>query len=273
MCPVSHHNKDSAPIAANAVRIDASRVLIMDYVDGGAAEPVERVLVVTAHPDDLDFGAAGTIATWTKAGTQVSYCIATAGDSGQQGTVPRDQVAPHRMAEQRAAGEVVGVHDVTFLGYPDSRVEVSLGLRRDIARQIRRVRPDRVLTWSPTRNWDRIAHNHPDHLAVGEATMCAVYPDAANPYIHPELYKSEGYAAWRASEVWLIATPELTTYVDVTDTFDLKVAALQAHASQTSARPDLADRLRAQLAANAALVGLPDGRLAELFRTFRTGRE
>lgn len=245
----------------------------MDYVDGGKAEPVERVLVVTAHPDDLDFGAAGTIATWTRAGTQVSYCIATAGDSGQQGTVPRDQVAPHRMAEQRAAAAVVGVHDVTFLGYPDSRVEVSLELRRDIARQIRRTRPDRVLTWSPQREWTRIANNHPDHLAVGEATMCAVYPDAANPNIHPELYKLEGYSAWRASEVWMMATPEPTTYVDVTDTFELKVAALRAHDSQTGARPDLADRLRTQLAANAARVGLADGRLAELFRTFRTARE
>lgn len=245
----------------------------MDYVDGGKAEPVERVLVVTAHPDDLDFGAAGTIATWTRAGTQVSYCIATAGDSGQQGTVPRDQVAPHRMAEQRAAAAVVGVHDVTFLGYPDSRVEVSLELRRDIARQIRRTRPDRVLTWSPQREWTRIANNHPDHLAVGEATMCAVYPDAANPNIHPELYKLEGYSAWRASEVWMMATPEPTAYVDVTDTFELKVAALRAHDSQTGARPDLADRLRTQLAANAARVGLADGRLAELFRTFRTARE
>lgn len=245
----------------------------MDYVDGGKTELVERVLVVTAHPDDLDFGAAGTIATWTRAGTEVAYCIATAGDSGQQGDVPRDQVAPHRMAEQRAAAAVVGVRDVTFLGYPDSRVEVSLDLRRDIARQIRRVRPDRVLTWSPVRNWDRIAHNHPDHLAVGEATMCAVYPDAANPYIHPELYKSEGYAAWRASEVWLIASPHASTYVDVTDTFELKVAALRAHASQTGGRPDLADRLRSQLAANAALAGLPEGRLAELFHTFRTARE
>lgn len=242
------------------------------YVDGSDSAGVERILVVTAHPDDLDFGAGGTIAAWTKAGIEVSYCIATRGDSGQSGDTPREQVPQVREDEARAAAAAVGVNDVTFLGYPDSRVQVTLELRRDIARQIRRVRPDRVLTLSPERTWDRIVNNHPDHIAVGEATMCAVYPDAANQYIHPELFNDEGMAPWRANEVWIIAAATLNTYVDVTDTFDAKVAALRAHTSQTSHMSGLADRLRSDLAANAAKVGLPEGRLAELFRSFHTGR-
>lgn len=242
------------------------------FVDGSRSPEVQRILVVTAHPDDLDFGAAGTIATWTKSGIEVAYCIATRGDSGQSGTLPRDQVAASREAEQRAAAAAVGVNDVTFLGYPDSRVLVTLELRRDIARQIRRVRPQRVLTLTPERTWERVVHNHPDHMAVGEATLCAVYPDAANPYIHPELVADEGLEAWRANDVWMIAAPQPTTYVDVTDTFDMKVAALRAHASQTSHMSGLTDRLRAELADNAATVGLPEGRLAEVFRAFHTAR-
>lgn len=243
------------------------------YVDGSDSGGVERILVVTAHPDDLDFGAAATIAGWTKAGIEVSYCIATRGDVGQSGDLPRDQVAELRATEQRAAAAAVGVSDVTFLGYPDSRVLVSLELRRDIARQIRRVRPQRVLTLSPERSWERVVHNHPDHLAVGEAALCAVYPDASNRFIHPELFNDEGLDAWRADEVWLIGAPHETAYVDVTDTFSAKVDALRAHASQTSHMTGLEDRLRTQLADNAEKVGLPAGRLAELFRVFRTGRE
>jgi LmbE family N-acetylglucosaminyl deacetylase len=244
-----------------------------EYVDGSDSSGIARILVVTAHPDDLDFGAAGTIASWTQAGIEVAYCIATYGDAGQSGDTPREQVAELRAAEARAAAAAVGVHDVTFLGYPDSRVLVTLELRKDISRQIRRTRPDRVLTLSPDRTWERVVHNHPDHLAVGEATLCAVYPDAANRFIHPELFAAEGLESWRANEVWMIAAPNSTTYVDVTDTFDAKVAALHAHTSQTSHMNGLVARLRGELAGNARAVGLPEGRLAELFRTFRTGRE
>src|ERR1700704_2411823 len=135
---------------------------------------VERVLVVTAHPDDVDFGFAGSVAQFTDAGIDVTYCIVTDGDAGGgEAGLPREEMAPRRREEQTAAAAVVGVHDLRFLGYPDGRVESTLDLRRDISRVIRRARPNRVLMQSPDRNWARIYASHPDHLAVGAATIAA----------------------------------------------------------------------------------------------------
>jgi LmbE family N-acetylglucosaminyl deacetylase len=231
-----------------------------------ADSEVARVLVVVAHPDDLDFGAAGTIAGWTAAGIEVAYCVATYGDAGGFDDTPREQMPVLREAEQRAAAKVLGVDDVTFLGYPDGAVTVTLDLRRDISRQIRRVRPQRVLLPSPERNWQRIPASHPDHLAVGEAAMCAVYPDARNPFAHPELLADEGLDAWTVPEVWVMGAPQPDHYVDVTDQFDTKVAALQAHVTQTAHFDDLDGFLRRWATAAAAAGGLPEGRLAEVFR-------
>ncbi len=232
---------------------------------------IERILVVTAHPDDVDFGAAGTVATWTKAGYDVTYCVVTNGDAGGfDPTVPRSEIAGIRQAEQRAAAATVGVTDVRFLGYPDGRVRTSLELRRDIARVIRQVRPQRVLTQSPERNYERVYASHPDHLAVGEATLCAVYPDARNPFAHPELAE-EGLDAWTVPEVWLMAMPGAEHVVDVTELFETKLAALQSHASQLAGVPgELEEVLRTWMGANATGAGLPEGRLAEAFRVLNT---
>ena len=162
---------------------------------------VERVLVVTAHPDDVDFGTAGSVATWVSQGIDVSYCILTDGDAGGfDPSVPRDEIAGIRQSEQRAAAAAVGVTDVTFLGYPDGALYVTHDLRRDISREIRRVRPQRVVSQSPERNFERVYASHPDHLAAGEATFCAVYPDARNPYAHLSL-ADDGFEAWTVSEV------------------------------------------------------------------------
>ncbi len=227
---------------------------------------IERILVVTAHPDDVDFGAAGTIASWTAAGIEVSYCLATYGDAGGfDPAVPRSEIPHIREAEQRAAAKVVGVEDVTFLGYPDGRVEPSLDLRRDICREIRRVRPQRVLTQSPVRNFERIGASHPDHLHTGEATLCAVYPDARNPYAHRELLLDEGLEEWSVLETWLQAHPENNHWVDVTETFDAKLAALRAHVSQTGHMAGFEERIRGWFGSNAARAGLPEGRLVEGF--------
>jgi len=232
---------------------------------------IQRVLVVTAHPDDVDFGAAGTIAGWTSAGIEVAYCIATYGDAGGfDPAVPRSEIPAIREAEQRAAGAVVGVTDITFLGYPDGRVEVTQDLRRDISRQIRRVRPQRLLTQSPVRNWERIGTSHPDHLRTGEAALCAVYPDARNPYAHPELLLGEQLAEWAVSEVWLSGGPTRDHYVDITDTFDRKLAALQEHHSQTDHMDDLEGLLRTWTGANALAAGLAPDRLAEAYHVVKT---
>ena len=230
---------------------------------------VERVLVVTAHPDDVDFGAAGTVATFTKAGIEVTYCIVTDGDAGGfDPDVPRSDIAGIRRAEQRAAAAEVGVTDVRFLGYPDGRLYVTHELRRDISRVIRQVRPQRVLTQSPDRNYARIYASHPDHLATGEATLCAVYPDARNPFAHTEL-AAEGFEAWAVPEVWLMAA-EPDRWVDVTDVFETKMSALRRHESQVAHMTDLDDRLRSWLTLQATAAGLPEGRLAEGYRVVDT---
>ncbi len=231
-----------------------------------------RILIIVAHPDDVDFGAAGTVATWTDAGIEVTYCIVTEGDAGgHDETVDRSAMAPLRRAEQIAAAKHVGVDDVRFLGYPDGRVEATLGLRKDLARVIRQVRPQRLMCPTPERNYQRIGPSHPDHRAVGAAALDAVYPDARNPFAFPELIADEGLGAWTVSEVWLMGGPSPNRYVDVTDTFGKKVAALRAHESQTGHMDGLEDRLRGWLTRSAALAGLPEGRLAEAFQVLETG--
>jgi LmbE family N-acetylglucosaminyl deacetylase len=233
---------------------------------------IGRVLAIAAHPDDLDFSAAGTIAGWTSAGLEVVYCIVTDGDAGGfDESFPRTEMAPLRRAEQTAAADCVGVHDLRFLGYPDGQVEATLSLRRDLARVIRQVRPDRVLCPSPERNYNRIGIGHPDHRAVGSAALDAVYPDARNPFTFRELATDEGLAAWVVPEVWIGGGATAPNhYVDVTGTFPRKLAALRAHQSQTGHLTDLEDRLRTRSAALAAQGGLAQGQLAEAFQVLET---
>ena len=232
---------------------------------------VARVLVVTAHPDDVDFGAAGTVASWTSAGVEVTYCIVTDGDAGGfDPAVPRSEIPRIRRAEQTAAAACVGVTDVRFLGYRDGELTVSHELRRDISRVIRQVRPDLLLTQSPERNWARIYASHPDHLAAGEAAVQAVYPDARNPFAHPSLLADEGLEAWTVPEVWIMGGPVRDRYVDVTEHLEAKIAALRAHESQTAHMDDLHERISGWMATWAAEGGLPEGRLAEAFMVVST---
>ena len=238
-------------------------------------DEVERILVVTAHPDDVDFGASGTIATWTDKGIEVVYCIITDGDAGGfDPDVPRSEIPAIRRAEQEAAAKQVGVDDVRFLGYPDGRLTVSIELRRDISRVIRQVRPQRVVTQSPERNYQRIFASHPDHLAAGEAALCAVYPDARNPFAHPEL-AADGFEAHAVAEVWMMGVgghvpPESMVFVDITDVIDRKVSALLSHDSQMTDPDALPERMRQWGAAIAARGHLPEGRLAEAFEVVPT---
>ncbi|MDQ4116441.1 MAG: PIG-L family deacetylase [Actinomycetota bacterium] len=225
---------------------------------------IERVLVIAAHPDDIDFSSAGTVAGWTDAGVAVSYCIVTDGDAGGfDPEVPRSDIAGIRQEEQRKAGAVVGVSDIEFLGYPDGRLTVTLDLRRDLARSIRRVRPQRVVLPSPERDLRSMYGSHPDHTATGEAALCAVYPDARNPWAYPEL-AADGFEAHTVPEVWVTsANDRADHYVDITDTFDRKIAALRAHASQTAHMADLEDMMGRWGGAQAKAAGFATGRLAE----------
>ncbi len=230
-----------------------------------------RILVITAHPDDVDFGAGGSVAAWTSAGSEVAYCIVTDGDAGGfDEAVPREQIPAIRRAEQTAAAAALGVSDLVFLGYPDGRLEVTMDLRRDLARVIRQVRPDRVVCQSPERNYERIFASHPDHMAAGEAALCAVYPDARNPWAFPELM-AEGLGRHVVSEVWMMGGPDPDTYVDVTATFDKKLAALRAHVSQETDRGGrLEERMRGWLTVQARRGGMAEGTLAEGFRRIDT---
>ena len=230
-----------------------------------------KVLVVTAHPDDVDFGASGTVATLVAGGSQVTYCIVTDGDAGGfDPTVPRADIPGIRRAEQVAAAAVVGVTDVRFLGYKDGELAVTHDLRRDITRVIRQVQPERVLTMSPVRNWDRIGASHPDHMAAAEATVQAIYPDARNQFAHPSLMADEGLDEWVVPELWMFGSPTPNTFIDVTDLWPVKLAALRAHESQTAHMTDLEAMIRGSMEQAAERGGLPKGRLAEMFHAVST---
>ena len=201
-------------------------------------EPDARVLVVTAHPDDAEFHFGATIALLTDGGADVRYLVCSDGAQGEPGDGPPvGGVASTRMAEQRAAAAVLGVREVRFLGLPDGRLEPTLDLRRAITAQIRRDRPALVLTHYPRRVLDiPIEASHPDHLAVGEATLAAVYPDADNARAFPELAQA-GLKPHAVREVWVPGYERPNHYIDATPYVDRKGEALRQHRSQTGGEP------------------------------------
>ena len=227
---------------------------------------IERALVVVAHPDDVDFWAGGTVASWTSAGIAVAYLVLTDGDSGGfDPRIPRSAIPDIRRDEQEAAASELGVDDVRFLGYPDGRLAPSYALRRDITRVIRQVQPERVLTWTPEWSWRRFHRNHPDHRAVGEAVLGAVFPDARNPFAHPELLREEGLEPWVVGEVWLMGSRARTT----TSTSPTPWSGSWPRSRPTRARPPIGparEDLRERLAPNSQAAGLAAGRLAEAFQ-------
>jgi LmbE family N-acetylglucosaminyl deacetylase len=231
---------------------------------------IERALVVVAHPDDVDFGSAGTVASMTDAGVAVTYCLVTDGDAGgSDRAMARHDMAMLRRVEQTEAAKQVGVTDLVFLGHSDGRVQATLQLRADISTVIRRVRPRVVITQSPMRNLARIYASHPDHLAVGEATLCAVYPDARNPFAFPELFEEE-LEPWAVDEVWIAGGDDATNPVDVTASVERKISALMSHVSQHVDPAAIEAMVREWMMTNAKKFGLPDGASAEAFRIVDT---
>jgi len=234
-------------------------------------DEISKVLVVTAHPDDLDFGCSGTIAQWVRKGIEVSYVICTNGDQGgEDPNIPREEMPKIRQKEQRDAGAVLGVTRITFLGYRDGWLEPTIQLRKDIVRQIRIHKPDRLVIQSPERNWDRLFSSHPDHMAAGEAAIQAVYPDARNPFAFEDLLKDEGLEPHRVKEVWVMSADEPNHHIDITETIDLKIKALHAHVSQTAHNPKMEEMVRSWGEKTAESMGLPQGRYAEIFRVINT---
>ena len=237
----------------------------MARVQDEPAPPV-RALVISAHPDDIEFVCAGTVAKWVKAGSKVRYVVATRGDAGtHQPGITREELARIREAEQRAAARVVGVEEVVFLGYPDGEVTPSLELRRDLVREIRRFRPDIAICYDPTRLFVGGSYiNHPDHRAVGQAALDALSPTAAMPLSFQEQIEGEGLRPYRVRRILVASTDQPDTWTDIEDTLELKSEALRKHVSQLDGRRDYEGLIRDWAVNTGAAVGL---RYAEAFRS------
>jgi len=184
-------------------------------------------LAIVAHPDDLEYGAAAAVARWTAQGKRVVYCLATRGEAGIDGLAP-EQCGPLREQEEREGARLVGVELVEFLGYPDGVVEYGLPLRRDIARSVRRHRPDLVITGNYHDTWGPGTANQADHIAVGRAVLDGVR-DAGNRWVFRELLE-EGLEPHKVHSLLVSGVPNASHGVDVTESFETGVASLEAHA-------------------------------------------
>ncbi len=232
----------------------------------------ESVLIVMAHPDDAEFGCGATIASWAAAGKVINYVLCTSGDKGSSDpSVNPFELARTRRGEQINAAHALGARDVTFLSYDDGVLRNTLELRRDIVREIRRLRPDAVVCQDPTQRWGGTGYlNHPDHRAAGDACLDAVYPSARDPHVFPELLL-EGWQPHKVREVFMSTQSNADVWVDVTGGMDRKLAALREHVSQTSERWDqVEERVRERSRALATSLELPF-EYAEAFKYFKLG--
>ena len=195
---------------------------------------VKRAMVVYAHPDDAEFGLAGTVAKWAKAGVEVTYCMVTNGASGSDDeTMTREKLRDTRYAEQRAAAKILGVKHCVFLGYEDGYLYPTLEVRRDVARQVRIHKPDVLIAMDPTfRVADDFYVNHPDHIAAGEVALRAINPDASTRQMFPELWRDEHLEPHKPKLLLLQAFAQGGTVIDISDVLEVKIKALLAHTSQ-----------------------------------------
>jgi len=213
----------------------------------GGAGLTEVAVVITAHPDDAEFTVAGTVARWVREGKTVVYVICTDGSRGSNDPQVRpEHLVAIRRAEQEAAARILGVEEIVFLGYEDGSLEPTLALRRDLTRAIRRYRPDIVVCPDPTvRYYGDTYLNHPDHRAAGDAALDAVFPSAGTRYIFPELL-AEGLEPHKVREVYIRGAVSPNLWVDISDTIELKIAALKKHESQVSRVQGWEERVRAR---------------------------
>jgi LmbE family N-acetylglucosaminyl deacetylase len=233
-------------------------------VEGAPAGPT-TVLLVAAHPDDPEFSSGGTVAKWIAAGVRVVYVLATSGDKGTPDkTMTNARLSSTREQEQLAAAREVGIpeDDVVFLRFPDGLLQPDLALRGAITRQIRRFRPYAVLVHDPITVFHANQFiNHPDHRAVGMATVDAIYPTARDPLQYPEQITEEGLEPHKVKEIYLWGSEHPTVVSEIGDTLDRKLAALRHHASQVGLATDLEERIRSRAAEAGALGGVPYGEI------------
>lgn len=230
---------------------------------------VRRILVVVAHPDDAEFGCGGTVARWVGEGKEVVYCLLTSGNRGSDDpAMTPERLATVREAEQRAAARSLGVQDVVFLGYPDGEVEDTREARRDVVREVRRVRPDRIVAQNPFPSLNPYS-GHRDHRHAGRLALDAVYPYARDRMHFPELV-AQGFLPHKVREVYLMGHAEPDVVVDITGTMTRKLDALRCHASQVGR--DFAG-VEGRVRERAAELGKPHGyTYAEAFRLIELPR-
>jgi LmbE family N-acetylglucosaminyl deacetylase len=229
-------------------------------------DEIKRVLVVMAHPDDPEFGAGGTSAKWAREGKEVAYVIVTDGSKGSDDlTMTWERLVPLRQVEQRAAAEVLGVKQVTFLTHRDGELENNQVVRRDICREVRKWKPDVVITHDPNVRYFMGRINHNDHRMTGNATLDAIFPAANNRLYFPELL-AQGYEPHQVKQVLLTGNPDADFFVDISDTVEVKIESLRQHKSQIKDIDGLAKRMMERH----AKVGEPHGmKYAEGFKQLK----
>ncbi len=234
----------------------------------------KRVLVIQAHPDDVEFSSAGTVARWANEGAHITYCSLTSGDKGSDDpAMTGERLAASRELEQQAACDILGVKELKFLRYKDATLVADLELRLTLTRVMRQVKPDIVMTFDPSMRYAGQEYiNHPDHVATGEASLAAVFPSVRDRMTFPELL-AEGLEPHKVPEVYLYATANPDIWIDITDTLEVKLLALKAHASQVRDW-DPSDMIRKWSRENAAANPKKDettGEFAESFKYFKLG--
>jgi LmbE family N-acetylglucosaminyl deacetylase len=194
---------------------------------------IQRAMVVYAHPDDSEFGFAGTVAKWAKAGVEVTYCMVTNGASGSDDPdMTRERLREIRYAEQQAAAKILGVKSCVFLGYEDGYLYPTLDVRKDVARQVRIHRPDVLFAMDPTMRVQEDYVNHPDHIAASEVALRTINPDASTRMMFPDLWKDEHLEPHKPKALFLMSFDPSATVIDISDVLEIKIEALLTHASQ-----------------------------------------
>lgn len=194
----------------------------------------KRAMAIFAHPDDIEFGVAGTLARWAKAGTKISYVLLTSGDVGiDDPQISIEDAIRIRQEESRIAAKIAGADEIIFLGQPDGLLEATINLRKILVREIRRFKPEVVVCGDPTVTLASESYiNHPDHRAAATAAIDAVFPAAGQPTLFPEIEELEGFTAHKPRKVYIHAWSEATLFINISDTIDKKIEALRAHKSQ-----------------------------------------
>ena len=235
--------------------------------ESAASNGMKTIMGIFAHPDDPEFFCGGSFARWSAEGKRVIFVLATSGDKGSNDlSTTSEKLVAVREAEEQAAAARLGVKEVIFLRYPDGELQPTLDLRRHLARLIRLKKPDAVVTNDPTARWYGTHYiNHPDHRAIGDAALDAVFPAARDHLTFPELFQVEGLAPHRVTTVYLCGTHDPNARIDVTAHLETKIAALREHKSQIVDMEEMERRQRENV--DAEFVG--DGpRYTEAFRVF-----